>query len=167
MNKFKQGIVFLLTARGVPQLYYGTEVLMKNFKNPSDAEVRRDFPGGWPGDRENKFTAAGRNARENEAFNFVKKLAQYRKKSPALQTGLLTQFLPQDGMYVYFRHTDTQSVMVILNQSDAAKTLDTRRFSERLSGFTKGKNVLDDTVLNDLKKISVAGMSVQVIELSK
>lgn len=165
MNKYKQGIALLLTQRGVPQLYYGTEVLMKNFKNPSDAEVRRDFPGGWPGDRENKFTAAGRNARENEAFNFVKKLAQYRKKSPALQTGQLTQFLPQDGMYVYFRHTDTQSVMVILNQSDAAKTLDTRRFSERLNGFTKGKNVLDDTVLNDLKQIKVAGMSVQVIEL--
>ncbi|MCA0238319.1 MAG: cyclomaltodextrinase N-terminal domain-containing protein [Bacteroidetes bacterium] len=165
MNKYKQGIAILLTQRGVPQLYYGTEVLMKNFKNPSDAEVRRDFPGGWPGDKENKFTAAGRTAKENEAFNFVKKLAQYRKKSPALQSGQLTQFLPQDGMYVYFRHTDTQSVMVILNQSDEAKTLDTKRFSERLYGFTKGKNVLDDTTLNDLKKIAVPAMSVQVIEL--
>ena len=165
MNKYKQGIALLLTQRGVPQLYYGTEVLMKNFKNPSDAEVRRDFPGGWPGDRENKFTAAGRTAKENEAFNFVKKLAQYRKKSPALQTGQLTQFLPRDGMYVYFRHIESQSVMVVLNQSDEAKILDTQRFAERLNGFTKGKNVLDDTVLNDLKQIQVKGMSVQVIEL--
>jgi glycosidase len=167
MNKYKQGIAILFTLRGVPQLYYGTEVLMKNFKDPSDAEVRRDFPGGWPGDKENKFVAAGRTAKENEAYNFVKKLAQYRKKSAALQTGKLTQFLPKDGIYVYFRHMENQSMMVILSQNEKAQTLDTARFSEMLGGFTKGKNVLDDKALNDLKQIQVPAMSVQVIELSK
>ena len=167
MRKYKQGIALLLTMRGTPQLYYGTEVLMKNFKNPSDAEVRQDFPGGWKGDASSKFTASGRTAQENEAFNFTKKLANYRKNAPALQTGKLTQFLPQDGIYVYFRHTDTQSVMIILSQNDDTKTLDTKRFAERLGGFTKGKNVLNDTALTDLKQITVPGMSVQVIELGK
>jgi glycosidase len=167
MKKYKQGIALLFTLRGVPQLYYGTEVLMKNFKDPSDAEVRRDFPGGWPGDKENKFTAAGRTAQENEAFNFVKKLANYRKKSTVLQTGKLTQFLPQDGIYVYFRHADTQSVMIIVSQNEQAKTLDTARFAERLGGFSKGKNVLDDSVISDLKQIQVPAGSVQVIELGR
>ncbi len=165
-QKYKQGVAFLLTTRGVPQLYYGTEILTKNFKNPSDAEVRRDFPGGWPGDKENKFTAAGRTAQENEAFDFVKKLANFRKNSPALQTGKLTQFLPLDGIYVYFRHTAEESVMVILSQNEQAKTLDMKRFAERLGGFTKGKNVLDGSVVADLKQMAVPAMSVQVIELN-
>lgn len=165
LRKYRQGITFLLTTRGVPQLYYGTEVLMKNFKNPSDAEVRRDFPGGWPGDRENKFSASGRTAQENEAFNFTKKLAQYRKNCSALQTGKLTQYLPQDGIYVYFRHDETKTVMVILSQSDKAQTLSTRRFAENLRGFTQGKNVLDDSLIPDIRQITVPAMSAMVVEL--
>jgi glycosidase len=167
MRKFKQGIVFLLTARGVPQLYYGTEILMKNFKNPSDAEVRRDFPGGWPGDRENKFTAAGRTGQENEAFDFTKKLAHYRKTCTALQTGKHTQYLPKDGVYVYFRHDDSKTVMIVMSQSDKSQTLQTRRFDECLGAFSKGKNILDDKVITDIRQIDVPPMSVQVIELMK
>lgn len=167
MRKFKQGIAFLLTARGVPQLYYGTEILMKNFKNPSDAEVRRDFPGGWPGDSENKFTAAGRTAQENEAFDFTKKLARYRKTCTALQTGKHTQYLPKDGVYVYFRHDDSKTIMVVMSQSDKDQTLQTGRFDENLGAFTKGKNILDDRVITDIRQIAVPAMSVQVIELMK
>lgn len=167
MAKYKQGVAFLLTARGVPQLYYGTEVLMKNFKNPSDAEVRRDFPGGFAGDAANKFSAAGRTAQENEAFNFIKKLARYRKTCSALQTGRLTQYIPQDGIYVYFRHDEAKSVMVVMSQSDKAQTLQTKRFAENLRGFATGKNVLDDTTISDLRQIAVPAMSVQVIELTK
>lgn len=167
MQKYKQGVAFLLTSRGVPQLYYGTEVLMKNFKDPSDAEVRRDFPGGWAGDKDNKFTAAGRNAQENEAFDFTKKLARYRKTCSALQTGQLTQYIPQDGMYVYFRHDDQKTVMVIISQSDKAQTLSTKRFSENMGGFNSGKNVLDDSSVTNIQQIAVPAMSVQVIELMK
>ena len=167
MQKFKQGIAFLLTARGVPQLYYGTEVLMKNFKNPSDAEVRRDFPGGWMGDKDNKFVASGRSAAENDAFNFTKKLARYRNSCSALQTGKLTQYIPQEGIYVYFRHDDEKTVMVVMSQNEQAKTLSTQRFAENLRAFTKGKNVLDDSAVSDLRQIAVPAMSVQVIELMK
>lgn len=167
MLKYKQGIGFLLTARGVPQLYYGTEVLMKNFKDPSDAEVRRDFPGGWPGDKDNKFNAGGRNAQENEAFDFTRKLARYRKTCSALQTGKMTQFLPQDGIYVYFRHDDAKTVMVIMSQNEKDQTLSTRRFAELIAGFSKGKNVLTDNMLADLQQIAVPAMSFQVIELGR
>ncbi len=79
-DKYKMGLVLLMTQRGIPQLYYGTEILMKNFKNPSDAEVRKDFPGGWKEDSVNKFLATGRTAKENEAFDFVKKLALVPQK---------------------------------------------------------------------------------------
>jgi neopullulanase len=166
MNKFKMGVAFLLTARGVPQLYYGTEILMKNYKNPSDAEVRRDFPGGWKGDKENKFVASGRTAKENEAFNFTKKLAQYRKTCSALHQGKHTQFIPQDGIYVYFRHNEQKTVMVVMSQNEQAKTIYTTRYAEIMRGFTKGKNILDDTMLNNLSQLQVPPMSVQVIELN-
>jgi hypothetical protein len=88
---------------------------MKNFKNPSDAEVRMDFPGGWADDKVNKFKAEGRTAKENEAFEFVKKLANYRKTSEAISKGNFMQFVPQDGVYVYFRYTESQKIMVIAN----------------------------------------------------
>lgn len=167
LRKYKMAVGFLLTTRGVPQIYYGTEVLVKNFKDPSDAEVRRDFPGGWPGDPQNKFTAAGRTAQENEAFNFVKKLGNYRKTAPALGQGKLTQYLPVDGVYVYFRHTPQQTVMVLMNQNEDARTIATKRFSEQMVGFTKGKNILMDTALTDLSNIFVPGMSIMVVELEK
>ncbi len=166
LKKFKQGIAFLLTSRGTPQIYYGTEILMKNFKNPSDAEVRRDFPGGWKGDAENKFLAAGRSSLENEAFDFTKKLANYRKNCSALQTGKLTQFLPQDGIYVYFRQDESKTVMVILSQNEKPQTIFGGRFSEILGSFSSGKNVLDGSAISNLGQIAVPAMSVQVIELA-
>lgn len=167
MNKYKQGVGFLLTTRGTPQMYYGTEILMKNYKNPSDAEVRRDFPGGWKEDAQNKFLAKDRTAQENEAFDFVKKLAQYRKTSTPLQTGKLTQYLPINGIYVYFRHNEQGSVMVIMSQNEKEQTLTTQRFSDNLRTFTKGKNVLTDTVISDLNGLKIPVNSIQIIELLK
>lgn len=166
-NKYKLGVGFLLTTRGVPHLYYGTENLTKNFKNPSDAEVRKDFEGGWADDKVNKFLASGRTEKENEAFDFVKKLANYRKTSEAITTGKLTQFLPQDGIYVYFRYTDNQTIMVIMSQSKDDKNLDTQRFAERMSGFTSAKNIMTDSSVGDLKSLKIPAMSITVLELQK
>jgi neopullulanase len=167
MSKYQLGIGFLLTTRGIPQLYYGTEILMKNFKNPSDAEVRRDFPGGFKGDSLNKFLAANRTTLENQAFDFVKKLANYRKKSAPLQVGKLTHYLPQNGTYVYFRHTDDANIMIVMSQNEKDITLDINRFQESLRGYSKGKNVMTDAVLKDLKQLSVPAMSIQIIELAR
>ena len=164
-NKYKQGVGFLLTTRGTPQLYYGTEILMKNYKDPSDAEVRRDFPGGFKGDAKNKFLAADRTPQENEAFDFVKKLANYRKNTTALQSGKLTQFLPLNGIYVYFRSDAKNTVMVVVSQNEKEQTLPTKRFVEMMGGFTKGKNVLTDAAISDLSNLVVPAGSIQIIEL--
>ncbi|RNI27426.1 alpha-amylase [Rufibacter immobilis] len=165
LNKYKMGMTWLLTQRGIPSLYYGTEILMKNFKDPSDAEVRKDFPGGFAGDKQNKFTAAGRTERENEAFNFVKKLAQYRKNTPALHSGKLTQFVPQEGIYVYFRHDEKKTVMVATNSTDKEAELKTERYKERLQGFSKARNVLTDQNLNTLTTIKIPAKTALVLEL--
>ncbi|MDZ7897627.1 MAG: alpha-amylase family glycosyl hydrolase [Arcicella sp.] len=165
LNKYKLGVGFLLTTRGVPHWYYGTENLTKNFKNPSDAEVRKDFEGGWADDKVNKFLALGRTEKENEAFNFVKKLANYRKNSEALTTGKLTQYLPYDGLYVYFRHTANKTLMIIMSQNKEEKTLDMQRFTENMTGFTNAKSVLTDEIISDLKTIKIKANSFNLYEL--
>ena len=166
-DKYKIGLTWLLTTRGIPSMYYGTEILMKNFKDPSDAEVRRDFPGGFPGDKENKFEAAGRTDRENEAFLFVRRLATYRRDNPVMHTGKLMQFLPQNGTYVYFRYDKDKTVMVATNTTDRETSLETARFAERMNGFTSAKNVLTDTAVNDLKRIPLPAKTAVVLELQK
>ena len=164
-DKYKSGIAILLTMRGIPQLYYGTEILMKNFSDP-DGLVRSDFPGGWPGDKSDKFTAAGRTAQENDAFNFVKKLANYRKSNPSLQTGKLTQYVPEDGIYVYFRSSaEGKTVMVILNGDDKAKTLNTSRFTEQIKNSASLKNVITGEQ-TDIKTINVPAKTTLVLELN-
>lgn len=140
--KFKMGINWLLTLRGIPQLYYGTEILMKNFKNPTDAEVRKDFPGGWHGDIVNKFLASGRTQQEQEAWTYIATLANFRKHSPALTSGKLMQYLPQNGLYIYFRYTSQQTVMVISNTAKQPIRVDWKRFAERTAGFTAMRNVI-------------------------
>ncbi|SHJ26669.1 Glycosidase [Hymenobacter daecheongensis DSM 21074] len=167
LDKFKMGLTWLLTTRGIPSMYYGTEILMKNFKDPSDAEVRKDFPGGWPGDKEDKFTAAGRSARENEAFDFVKKLATYRRDHKTLHSGRLMQYLPEKGIYVYFRYDATGTVMVATNAIDKPAALPTARFSERMSGFTKARNVLTGETLSSLATLQLPAKTAVVLELLK
>lgn len=153
-DKYKMGIGWLLTLRGIPQFYYGTEILMKNFKDPSDAEVRKDFPGGWKEDKVNKFIKEGRTEKENEAFEFVKTLNAFRKTSDAIKNGKFMQFVPQDGVYVYFRYTSNEVVMVATNTSKKTKNLDCKRFEEILKGAKTGKDVLsgnDITLSNNLE----------------
>jgi neopullulanase len=165
-NKYKMGITWLLTLRGIPQLYYGTEILMKNFKKPSDGMVRLDFPGGWEGDKENKFTATGRSNKENEAYNFIKTLADFRKNSSAIKTGRLMQFIPHEGLYIYFRYDKSETVMVVANSADKKINVTMDRFTERTTGFSKMKNILTGEV-TDLKDFWVDAMGSGVYELMK
>ncbi|MFN2458175.1 MAG: glycoside hydrolase family 13 protein [Chitinophagaceae bacterium] len=164
--KLQMGIGWLLTCRGIPQMYYGTEVLMKGISNP-DGWVRLDFPGGWPGDKQNKFTAAGRSAYENEVFNWTRTLANFRKRSSAITTGKMMQYVPVDAVYTYFRYDDKQTVMVVMNTSSDERTIDTKRFEERTKGFTGGVDVAN----GDRKKLSeswkMPGKTIWVLELVK
>ncbi|WP_337040816.1 glycoside hydrolase family 13 protein [Emticicia sp. 17c] len=166
-NKYKMGLTWLYTIRGIPQMYYGTEILMKNFKNPTDAEVRKDFPGGWKEDKENKFLASGRNAKENEAFDWNKKLLNYRKSSEAITKGKMMQFLPFDGIYVYFRYTDNQRVMVISNTNNTEKDVKTDIFAEILKKSKSAKNIMTGEVLNDISIIKVPPMTSFILEIGQ
>jgi len=166
VTKFKSGMAMLLTLRGVPQLYYGDEILMKNFSNP-DGKVRMDFPGGWPGDKHNKFTAAGRSKEENEVFNYIRTLARFRKGSSALQTGKLMQYIPQSGIYVYFRYDTKQTVMVVYNSTEKEATTNTDRYDERMNGYHSAINVITGEHISNLKQLSIPAKGVLVLELKK
>jgi glycosidase len=164
MAKYKSGLAMLLTTRGIPQIYYGNEVLMKNFSSP-DGLVREDFKGGWDGDKQNNFLESGRGSKENEAFNFVKKLANYRKNSEALQTGGLMQYVPEEGIYVYFRYHKNNTVMVIVNSNNKESSISTGRFYERMKGFTKAIDIITETTHNSIDTFSIPAKNVWVLEL--
>jgi glycosidase len=164
INKHKMGIAWLLTCRGIPQMYYGTEILMKGFSNP-DGWVRLDFPGGWTNDKANKFTAAGRNEKENDAFEWTKKLANFRKTSSAIKKGKMMQFVPEDGVYVYFRYDDSQTVMCIMNTQEKSMTVDPVRFAEIIRSNTVGKEVTTGTSISLKDKINIPGRYMMVLDL--
>jgi glycosidase len=165
-DKYKSGIAWLLTSRGIPQLYYGTEILMKNFSNP-DGLVREDFKGGWKEDKEDKFTVQGRTDQENEAFDFVKILANYRKGHKVLQNGKMMQYIPEEGIYVYFRYTDLETVMVIMNSNEEAQSLAVDRFKERMNGFVNAVNVVSGEQVNAQEPIKIPGKTTWILELKK
>ena len=162
-TKYKSGMALLLTMRGVPQMYYGDEILMKNFSNP-DGLVREDFPGGWPGDKYNMFVPTGRGVKENNAFNYVRTLANYRKNTSALQTGKLMQYIPENGVYVYFRYDAEKTVMVVFNSRDKDQTITTGRYEERLNGANKVLNVITGETI-DISSLSIGAKATLVLEI--
>lgn len=162
--KVKMGIGWLMTCRGIPQLYYGTEVLMKGISNP-DGWVRLDFPGGWEGDTKNAFTGAGLSAAELDMQAYVRKLAQFRKTSSAISKGALMQYLPNEGLYVYFRYNEEQTIMCIMNTSETERKISFSDFSERTNGFTGGKEVVSGFQIKNL--INIPAQTMQVFELNK
>ncbi|MEG1585325.1 MAG: glycoside hydrolase family 13 protein [Bacteroidales bacterium] len=140
---FKLIFTLLSTVRGIPQVYYGTEIMMTGVKEVGDGDIRRDFPGGWPGDPVNAFTAEGRTAEQNEVFNYMRTLLNWRKQNPVIHSGKMMHYVPQDEVYVYFRYNDDKKVMVVLNNSDTdAKTLQLDRYGEMLKGVSGGKDVV-------------------------
>ena len=162
-TKYKSAFALLLTLRGIPQMYYGDEILMKNLSNP-DGLVREDFAGGWPGDKTNKFITAGRTKKENDAFNYIRKLANYRKNTTALQTGKLMQYIPQKGMYVYFRYDTQKTIMVVFNGTDKEQSIETDYYDEGIHGFRNAKNIITDQII-DLKTLTLPGRATMILEL--
>ncbi len=166
IDKHKMGLAFLLTTRGIPCMYYGTEILMKNFSDP-DGKVREDFPGGWQNDAVNKFKKEGRNEQENDVFDYVKTLANYRKNNRVLQSGKLMQFVPNDGVYTYFRYNQNKTVMIVMNSNEKEIELDCAPFAERMDGFTNAKNIITDETVSDLKILKIPAETTLVLELQK
>ncbi len=164
INKFKMGLAFLLTTRGAPQLYYGTELLMDG-DGGHHPNVRKTFPGGWKDDAVNAFTAAGRTSEQNDAFNYLRTLLNYRRSQPALHYGKLTHYIPEDNVYVYFRTSDSGKVMVVLNGNTTDKTIDTKRFAENMGAASSGKDIVSGKTLSALSTLTVSAQSALIIEL--
>ena len=162
--KTKMAYAWLMTCRGIPQIYYGSEVLMKGISNP-DGWVRLDFPGGWVGDKKNAFTEVGMTDQEIDFLHYVQLLGTYRKSSVALKTGELMQYLPEDGLYVYFRYTKGQSIMCVMNTDTKERKLNFEKYAERTDGFKGGKNIVTGEKIG--KEFSITAMTMQVIELTK
>lgn len=146
LKRYKQAMVFLLTTRGIPQIYYGTEILMTGDKGKGDGDLRKDFPGGWQGDTRNCFVKNGRTALENEAFEFTRQLLNWRKGNQVIGKGNLKHYSIQNGVYVYQREFNGKSVVVIMNGTDDSKELDLAPYQEILPrenalDVLTGKNV--------------------------
>jgi glycosidase len=165
-EKLKSGIAWLLTCRGIPQLYYGTEVMMKGATNP-DGWVRLDFPGGWNGDKKNAFTKKGLTNDEEEVLNFTSTLGNFRKKSSAIKTGKMMQFVPQDGLYVYFRYDSKQTIMCIMNTDDKAREIDFTKYAERTNGFSSAKSITSNNSYFTKDKMTIPAKRMWVLELQK
>lgn len=162
--RYKIALSWLLTFRGIPQLYYGDENLMTGLTNP-DGWVRLDFKGGWAGDLENKFTAAGRTPRENDIFNHIRKLAQFRKNSSALKTGKLMQYVPADGVYTYFRYDTQETIICLMNPEKVDKEVEPARFHERIGNFSSGTDIPTGQVFDLRQKIHLPPTTMLVLRL--
>ncbi|MEQ8577294.1 MAG: glycoside hydrolase family 13 protein [Balneola sp.] len=164
--EFKMALAWLMTTRGTPQIYYGTELMMGHENRGGDDEVwRQTMPGGFPNDSRSVFTKEGRTQKENEIHEYTKKLIHWRNSSPAIHEGKLVHFIPQDNVYVYFRVHKDQTVMVVMNNSEENRMLDRARFAEILDQFKSGENVLTSRTIDLSDDFSVGAKSTVILEL--
>ncbi|WP_288147897.1 glycoside hydrolase family 13 protein [Bacteroides acidifaciens] len=162
LDRYKQALAFLLTTRGIPQIYYGTEILMAADKANGDGLLRCDFPGGWQNDTHNYFDAANRTALQNEAFSYLKKLLQWRKGNEVIAKGKLKHFSPRQGVYAYERKHGDQSVVVFLNGTDREQTIDLSAYQEILPR-TSARNVLEGKEVEIGKELTLSQRGVCVL----
>lgn len=166
VDLLKMGIAYYATTRGIPQLFYGTEILMSNPGTEEHGIIRSDFPGGWAGDQVNAFTGAGLTDKQKQTQEYIRKVLNWRKTNTTVQFGELKHFAPVDGVYVYFRYDQKGKVMVVLNKNDQEKAIDTSRFSEVMANCTLGKEVISGTMVSDLKNLKAPAKSALIIVLT-
>ncbi|MGD9978744.1 MAG: glycoside hydrolase family 13 protein [Bacteroidales bacterium] len=165
LSNYKLSMALLLTTRGIPQVYAGSEFLMLGDKKFGDGAMRIDFPGGWAVDNVNAFTQQGLGNDQIDAQNYLKRIQTWRKTNDAVKYGQLKHFYPQNGVYVYFRQSGGQSVMVLLNNSKESKTIETNRFAECLGDRSSGIDVISGATISLLNKIDIQGKTAMIIEL--
>lgn len=163
----KMAMVYLSTIRGIPQIFYGTEILMDNTPNhKNDGLIRSDFPGGWKGDKTNGFTGEGLSADQQSVQIYLKQLLNWRKKNPVIANGQTLHFAPFDGLYVYFRYNKEKTVMVVMNKNDKEVSVDTKRFAEILKGRSNALDVLSSKRVDIKSGISVNPKSATIFEIN-
>ena len=164
-KKYQMAMTLIATVRGIPQLYYGSEIGMKGDKGKGDADIRRDFPGGWNEDANNAFTKQGRTAEQQKFFEFSSKLFTWRKSKDVIHSGKMTHYVPDNNVYVYFRFNEKETVMVIINNNSDKQTLKTNRFKESIQNLKSGKEVLSGKTFDLNNDIEIEGKSALILEL--
>lgn len=154
LGAWKQAVTLLLTIPGIPQLYYGTELLMSGTRQGGDGNVRRDMPGGFPGDKGNVFVPDGRSRLQNEAFNYLSALNKWRKGSKAIAEGGMRHFMPTNGLYLLQRKAGDDEAIIILNGVDSENEVDMARYLEIIPA---GKRYRDVITGEELELIPAAG----------
>ena len=164
LGAWKQGVAFLLTTRGIPQIYYGTELLMHGDKKKTDGDVRKDVPGGFPGDKINVFTREGRTKLQNEAIDFMSKVANWRKGNKVISEGSLKHFMPENGMYVYERRLGDKRAVVIMNGTDRQLSVDMSIYREILPIGATLKDVITGEEFTITNEIHFAPRALFILE---
>jgi glycosidase len=162
--KYKMALAILMTVRGYPQIYYGTEIMHQGLRGSYEGH-RFDFPGGWKNDPVNAFEAGGRTAVQEEIFQYLKKLLLYRKANPVLQSGKMKQFIPSDGVYVYFRYNDKKTVMIVVNNNEQDRKFISAGFKEMTGNKTQFLNVINGDIQMVKEPFILPAKSVQIYEL--
>ena len=164
-KKYQMAMTLIATIRGIPQLYYGSEIGMNGDKGKGDADIRKDFPGGWKGDSNNAFTKQGRTAEQQKFFDFSSKLFTWRKSKDVIHSGKTTHYIPENNVYVYFRYNEKETVMVVINNNSEKQILKTNRFKENIQNFKSGKEVLSGKIVDLNNEIEIEGKSALILEL--
>lgn len=162
---YKLGITYILTTRGIPQIFYGSEILMTHTEGDHHGWIRKDFPGGWKGDKKNGFTGEGLEANEKEMQEFFKTLLNWRKENPVIHTGKMIHYAPENGVYVFGRYNNEKTVMVLLNKTKKKTSLKTERFNELIGQYKKGTDVISGSRIDLRKKIKVPAKTGLILEL--
>jgi glycosidase len=164
-NKYQMALALIATIRGIPQIYYGSEIGMDGDKGIGDGDIRKDFPGGWNGDANNAFISSGRNAEQQKFYDYTSKLFNWRKNKSVIHTGKMTHYIPENNVYVYFRYSEKESVMVLVNNSTEKQTISTTRFHDNLQNYSLGSDVITGKQTDVTKEITIDGQSAMILEL--
>ena len=160
----KQGLALLLTVKRIPQIYYGTEVLMNGTKDVTDGNVRKDFPGGFPGDTHNAFVEEGRSIIENDMFNWLSCLLHWRQNNDVIVKGSMTQFIPYKGIYVIARQYQGGNVLTILNGKSTDNLLDVSRYAEIIGNHHEAKDVVTGNIIDLTKPVPLKPRQSLIVE---
>ena len=160
----KQALALLLTINRIPQLYYGTEVLMNGTKQVTDGNVRRDFPGGFPGDTQNAFTKEGRTKEQQQMFQWLSKLLHWRQGNKLVTEGRQTQFIPVDGVYVVARTLNGKAILTVLNGTSHQKKMHPERYAEIINNTTEATNILTGRKIDLTKDVTLPPRGTMILE---
>ena len=161
---WKQAFAFMLTTRGIPQMYYGDELLMHGSKEGSDGFVRRDMPGGFPGDKVNAFVDAGRTDMQREAWNFISRLANWRRGNEVISKGSLKHFMPENGVYVYQRSYKGKRVVVMMNGTDSENVIDGTIYREIMPEGTTLTDILSGEKITIARQMRLPARALYILE---